>query len=120
MKIAGMYKVEVLNNETAKVGCTTVTKAEVENLLKAMKEHKVEFKVGDFVKVNIPRYDETKTGWQFAGLGLNPYGKVVHTNYNDIGVEFPEFSHALHNLDGKTTKNGHGYWFDPSYLEKVS
>jgi len=105
MKI-GEYEVTILDNNTVKVGCVTVSRyqmAQVFDLMQAWKPPAPKFQIGDFVRVL-----NTSSIQQAVGK----YGRVASIQglSKTVGVEFAErlfFSSA------------DGAWFLPENLEKV-
>lgn len=114
MKI-GQYDVVVVSKDEVKVGCATVSRSVVKEVLRLMDEWKPtpKFEVGDFVKVDMA-----------SGLGLGKYrlhgehGKVVTVGTEIIGVEFPKYYECGGDLGG-LTKDHHGFWFEPHQLRRV-
>lgn len=105
------HEVVVINNDMVKVGCQSVRRETIMEVLRRMDEWKPapKFAVGDFVRV-------LKNGWTEAGK----LGKIlVLDDVDSIGVEFPHCTQFVNcSLNGKT-KNGHGVWFTAKELEKT-
>ena len=120
MKI-GEHEVVVISRELVKVGCQTVDRVQVQAVLKLMDEWRPApaFSVGDFVRVSIKQGSSCLTGYSRLSVLYGKCGKIVaRSEQGAFGVEFPEADNDLHNLGGATSPR-HGFWFDPSYLEKV-
>ncbi len=74
---------------------------------------KLQFKVGDFVRVK-----EMHSSPRKRGPLCNETGKVMYTiPSGDVGVEFPGFKDG-HNLGSRIT-GYHGWYFPPSHLELI-
>lgn len=110
MKI-GDYEVTILSKESAKVGCTTVSRDDVRRIAEAMDTYNPPFKVGDFVRVSRDGFDRHAQVGKIVSFGDPSIGTVA--------VEFPlmgEDSGATHN-GKRVVARGHGSWFDIKYLE---
>ena len=113
MKI-GEYEVEVIDNNTVKVGCVTVIRGQIQTVTMLMDTWKPapKFKVGDFVRV-------IDVVWNTRMVGR--CGRVVvpicPQKESSVGVEFPDYTEG-NDLHGQT-RPGHGAWFRTSHLELI-
>lgn len=105
MKI-GNHEVVVTSNTTAKVGCQTVTLNQIKDLESLMKNYQ-DFKVGDFVKLNLPSH-----------AVHNKFGVVraLDESGHECAVAFPEKYEDFHgatkgSVPGMIVEPGFGRWF---------
>ena len=122
MKI-GEHEVVIVDKDTVKVGCQTVTRSELAKVLILMDEWKPapQFQVGDFVRVRLKQTCSNTDNYipRKVDNFIGSYGRVAAFDRGGrVGTEFAFFFLQGHDLDG-ATRHGHGYWLLPEMLEKV-